>query len=286
MLVRSFALGIIALAAPVGGAVAQGDAAAQRFLAEARAGTRRYSSQQAAIADGFRRVGVEFPAMGEHWVSLARVMADTLDAARPSVLIYVNVKGTPRLAGVAYTDLLDPGDPAPRGPAPGAWHEHNGAIDEESLPLGHHGAHEGSSVAEGAPRLSILHAWVWTANPDGPFVTDNWALPFLRFGLSPDRMLARDVVRALALAADDEGYHLLMIRTAVGISPAEEPMATRVITAHRGKVLAIAGSLDGAKTLDTAQQEALAAEWARLWRELADAFPRHASRLAALRAQL
>ena len=89
---------------------AQGSDAAERFVAAARAGTTRYRSRDAAIADGYKRVGVEFPAMGEHWVSLARIMEDTVVAERPSVLIYVTVNGSPRLAGVAYTDLLEPGE--------------------------------------------------------------------------------------------------------------------------------------------------------------------------------
>ena len=76
-------------------------------LAPAR---RAIARAHAAIADGFRPVGVEFPAMGEHWVNLARVMADTLDPAMPPVLIYVMVNGKPQLGGVAFTDLLGRGE--------------------------------------------------------------------------------------------------------------------------------------------------------------------------------
>ena len=108
------------------------------FIAAARAGAARYRSRDAAIADGFRPVGVEFPAMGEHWVNLARVMADTLDPAMPPVLIYVMVNGKPQLGGVAFTDLLSRGESVGRVPGARFWHEHNGSITEESFPLQHH----------------------------------------------------------------------------------------------------------------------------------------------------
>ena len=108
------------------------------FVAAARAGAARYRSRDAAIADGFRPVGVEFPAMGEHWVNLARVMADTLDPAMPPVLIYVMVNGKPQLGGVGFTDLLSRGESVGRVPGARFWHEHNGSITEESFPLQHH----------------------------------------------------------------------------------------------------------------------------------------------------
>ncbi len=108
-----------------------------RFIADARVGTRRYVDQQHAIDDGFTRVGVEFPAMGEHWVSLARVMENAFDAKRPSILIYSNTAGGPRLAGVAYSRLLRGREEPPPFPFAGAWHEHSGTVTEGSLPLSH-----------------------------------------------------------------------------------------------------------------------------------------------------
>lgn len=267
-----------------GPANAQRNDAAERFVAAARAGTRRYQSQEAAIADGYKRVGVEFPAMGEHWVSLARIMEDTLVAERPSVLIYVTVKGAPRLAGVAYTDLLEPGESPSASPAPGAWHEHNGAVDEESLPLGHHASHAASNVADGAPRLSILHAWVWTPNPEGMFVTDNWVLPFARFGLGPDG--SRELAHALALAADDESYHLLMLRTSIPLTAREEAAAERAIEARRANAARIAATLRVERGLSRAHREALVGEWRALWTDLERALPGRVAALRKLRSQL
>jgi hypothetical protein len=259
---------------------------AARFIAEARAGTKRYADQETAIAEGFVRVGVEFPAMGEHWVSLARVMADTVDPARPSVLIYVTVNGAPRLAGVAYTDLLAEGEHPPADPAPLAWHEHNGAVDEESLPLGHHAMHSAGTASNDSLRLSILHAWIWVTNPDGVFVTDNWSLPLARAGIAADPSLPRDAIRALALAADDENYHQLMLRTALALSPDEDAVARRVIASRRAALAADTAELRRTRTLSPVQRDALVAQWDAFWRDLGRALPRRAARLQALRAQL
>jgi len=265
---------------------AQRDSAIDRFIAEAKAGTRRYASQEIAVADGFVRVGVEFPAMGEHWVNLGRVMEDSLVAARPSVLIYVNMNGAPRLAGVAYTDLLAPGERPAARPAPLAWHEHNGAIDEESLPLGHHDRHTMAGASSDSLRLSILHAWVWIANPSGTFVTDNWSLPAARFGITADRTLTREALHALALGADDERYYLLMLRTSLAMSAADELAAERVIALHRSSVRATAAALCGARILTSSQRDALASEWDKFWRDLQRTLPRHAAGLQTLRRQL
>lgn len=267
--------------APAG---AQQSDAAERFVAAARAGTTRYQSREAAIADGYKRVGVEFPAMGEHWVSLARILEDTVVPGRPSVLIYVTVNGEPRLAGVAYTDLLEPGETLPASPAPGAWHEHNGAVDEESLPLGHHAAHAPSNRADGELRLSILHAWVWTRNPEGTFVTDNWVLPFTRFGLAPDT--SRELAHALALAADEEEYHLLMLGTAIPLTPREEAAARRVLERRRASAAEIVTSVRGEGTVSAARREALVGEWRALWTDLEGALPGRVPALRRLRSQL
>ena len=128
------AVGVVRFASAQSGG---GDATA-RMVSAAREGTMRYRSIDSAIADGFKRVGVEFPAMGEHWVNLARVLENKFDPARPSVLTYITDGGRRRLAGVAYTALLAEGELPPNSAAPQAyWHEHNGSVAEESLPLHH-----------------------------------------------------------------------------------------------------------------------------------------------------
>ena len=282
-------LGLVALAAWVGsalpavaGAQRRSEPAVQRFVAEARAATQRYQRQEAAMADGYKRVGVEFPAMGEHWVSLPRVMEDTLLASRPSVLIYTTVRGRPQLAGVGYTALLDPGEQPPGwAPAKGYWHEHNGSVAEESLPALHgHAEHAGGGSDGAVPpiRLAILHAWVWTENPAGVFETDNWALPPLRVGAPAGARRSRETVRGMALASDDEGYYVQTLTARLALTAAEQARAARFVEAHRSRAKRALGAADAGKELGET--------WKALWRELAQALPKRAAALRALEKEL
>src|SRR5688500_11371632 len=127
-----------------------------KFLARARAGTSRYRDQDVAVADGYKPVGVEFPAMGTHWVHLGHILEDSLIAERPSVLIYVNVGGMAQLGGVAYTDLRTANEPPPSALSPGGWHEHNGTVAEESFPLAHDGSdHSTGMLDDPEMRLAV-----------------------------------------------------------------------------------------------------------------------------------
>ena len=263
------------------------DSATTAFLARAREGTRRYQSQEAAIADGYRRVGVGFPAMGEHWVNASAVLGDTLIAERPAVLIYVDVGGEPRLAGVAYTDLLRPGEVRPVFPAPGMWHEHNGTVADESFPLNHGDARAMLASDGGAElRLAVLHAWIWTPNPRGVFSTDNWSLPFVRLGIPAADGVPREVLQALALALDDEGYLLLTLRTGLGLTVDEEDAASTVLATRRTLAKDEAAAIQAAGQLTAEESARLAALWAETWPALERALPARAAALRQLRAQL
>jgi hypothetical protein len=261
-----------------------------RFLAEAREGTARYDSLQRAIDDGFTRVGTEFPAMGEHWVSFARVMEDTLDARRPSVLIYVNTVAGPRLAGVAYSRLIGNGSHPPAFPFPGAWHEHNGAVAEESLPTGH--ASHASSPAEGStnpvdsPRFFILHAWVRAANPDGPFATDNWTLPLVRLGLGPDITPGHDAIRGIALGVDGEDYHHDVLSKALMLSAHDDSTVAGVVRKRRAPLADELDLVRERRTISARQAALLGAAWDSLWLDLQRALPSRATDLERLRARM
>ena len=249
------------------------------FVAAARAGAARYRSRDAAIADGFRPVGVEFPAMGEHWVNLARVMADTLDPAMPPVLIYVMVNGKPQLGGVAFTDLLGRGESVGRVPGARFWHEHNGSITEESFPLQHHMGLSRAGAGDDL-RLAILHVWTNIPNPAGPFATDNWTLPARRLALRDDA-LDSTASRAAALAEDASGYYALMLETALHPSRAEHLAIDSVLSAARADARARVAALRSGK-----EQPRLGESWESMWKELARRLPRRAAELRALRGEL
>jgi hypothetical protein len=286
------ALATALVLAPALGLAQRPNADVDRFVSEARDGTRRYRSQANAIADGFKRVGVEFPAMGEHWVNLQRVMEDTLAAPRPSVLIYVNVHGQPRLAGVGYTALLDSGEQPPDfAPARGFWHEHNGTVADESFPLAHQLHREagtGTTAGDASLRLSILHAWIWTPNADGLFTTENWALPSLRVGAAAPVVLSHDAMRAMALASDSSEYYALMLRTGLSsrnppLTTAEERSVLNALAAYRDRAARDAALVRGKDRVTSDITARLATTWTSMWVELERRLPARVGRLRELR---
>lgn len=177
------------------------DTVTRAFLTRATIAADRYRDLDSAIAAGYRAVGPELPAMGQHWIQLAFLSGDRFDPDQPSVLEYITLGGRNVLVGVAYAILLAPGASPPDAPVPSRWwHTHGGDLDEESLSDSHAGAGEldGDGVA-------VLHAWVPVANPAGPFVAENWALPFLRAGLVVPAEFSIPSARALALGTGTEG---------------------------------------------------------------------------------
>ena len=259
------------------------------FIIAAKRGAMKYESQAAALAEGFRPVGVEFPAMGVHWVNLARVMADTVDPAQPSVLIYVTVNGEPRLGGVAFTDLLSPGDRLRPSPAPGFWHEHNGSVTEESLPLHHLMAPRDMRGSDQELRLAILHVWTTMSNPAGTFATDNWTLPARRLGHSLEQ-LQPSAARAVSLAQDATGYYALMLRTALELSDEETGIVDAVLADARATATARLAAFRAAIRVNApdanATERALSDSWESLWRTLSRRLPRRDRALRQLKARL
>jgi hypothetical protein len=191
---RAFAIVVMLLFVGVSFSSAQD--AASSFLERARTATAKYQDQSVAILEGYRRIGRDFPAMGEHWIRLAFLFAGKIDAEHPEVLTYVPVDGGSKLTGVAYALPLLPGESPPDLPAPkDAWHDHFRTIEDETvLPLHH--VHAGASSM---PRIAMLHAWIWTRNPDGVFAADNWAIPYVRAGLMPRENEPRSAAAALSL---------------------------------------------------------------------------------------
>jgi hypothetical protein len=260
-------------------------AAVEQFTTKARDGTRRYQSQDAAIADGYKRFGVEFPTMGEHWISAARIGENTFEPDRPSVLIYATIDGAARLVAVGYTRLVSGREPPPALPAFADWHEHNGGVAEESLPTAHHRTSTSDGDAT-SPRLFVMHAWIWSQNPDGVFATNNWSLPLARLGVSVPEPNSPDALRALALAGDVGDYHLLVLRTAVGLSSTEAGAAGSVLDTYHARATHEAASVRVAGRLTPDVSQRLTVLWDALWADLERALPARVDRLRALRRTL
>ena len=186
----------------------------EAFLRAARAGTDRYHDIVNARADGYRRVGGELPSLGEHWVHNGRALADTLDPAAPPILVYATLGGRSTLAGVAYVRFIAPGDAYPPFPSSvtHAWHDHNGGVDDEVLPLGHVGAASPAPEPSSPTRLriAVMHAWIGIDNPAGVWTSENWGLAYARVGLAPTSGPGGADARALSLL-DAAPYYLRAI---------------------------------------------------------------------------
>lgn len=158
-----------------------------------RRATERYRDIQVARREGYRLFGMEGPLMGEHWY-LPDAVRRPLDLARPSTLQYATVDGRKVLVGVAYTYYRRPDEAVPEGfaGAGDVWHTHDvtrlaraataerpllRAIVERRIRSGRVGAGDGRTL------LTMVHAWVWSDNPQGTFAEQHRGLPYLRAGL-------------------------------------------------------------------------------------------------------
>ena len=248
-------LGFLAMVAQSGSAQTT---AVDSFAARVRASTARYQDQREALKDGYRKIGPDFPSMGEHWLNRALVMQGEIDLLRPPILEYISVNHRPVLAGVAYARLAYGDPPVTAIPAPSsAWHYHSGSVDEESFIASH--AAGGAADSTPGPRIAVLHAWLWLENPDGLFATDNWMLPWKRLELPPPagRPGPDSLTLMAALAAGGEHYFTTLIRLNNDLDlPATEKISS-ILTAYAGRLRSGPGSA-----------EEMAKAWSRINQEL------------------
>ncbi|HEY0972256.1 MAG TPA: hypothetical protein VGE02_14905 [Gemmatimonadales bacterium] len=247
------------------------------FVRRARAGAAGFRDRRDAMRAGYRRVGMDFPAMGEHWVNPGLVIRGELDPAAPAILAYVPVDGEPTLVGVGYAVTMAPGAPPPSLPAGTRyWHEHNGTVDDESFVVAHDASHataHDTAHDTGSTRLAILHLWLDAPNPDGAFAADNWALPFVRLGLAVPEPFDHAAARALSLATDGAPYYLALATRRAGAgkqppptaSPAHAPDVIRTAL-ERGEadVRAVLASRPSSPNLSTSQLAELRGIWERV----------------------
>jgi hypothetical protein len=212
------------------------------FAAQVRASTARYQDQREALKDGYRKIGPDFPSMGEHWLNRAIVMRGEIDPLRPPILEYILVQGRPVLAGVAYAKLAYDEPPVTAIPAPrSAWHYHAGSVDEESFIASH--AAGGANDSTRGPRIAVLHAWLWADNPAGLFATDNWMLPWRRLGVEPPLTPGPDSLTLMAaLAAGGEHYFATLIRLNNDLDVRATEKVSDILTAYANRLRSGQGS--------------------------------------------
>ena len=195
-------------AAGVPPASAQSDARTRAFVAQASIAAARFPDSRAASTAGYRAVGPEVPAMGQHWVHPGLLNSPGVDPSEPEVLEFATIDGRERLVGVSYAILLGPGETPPDEPVSRRlWHAHAGDLDQESLADTHAGSGE-----EDSDRVAVLHVWVPQPNPAGTFAAENWTLPFLRAGLTPPSEIPEASSRAVALGTGALMYFIAQFR--------------------------------------------------------------------------
>jgi len=238
------------------------------FVACAREATDRYKDHGVAVMAGYRLIGTDFPAMGEHWINIGQVFDGIVDPRKPEVLNYIPVDGRRVLAGVAYANPLLPGEAPLSWPAgAAAWHDHTQSIADETLRPHHHGPAGPTNI----PRLSMLHVWTTAPNPDGVFAPDNWALSYTRLGLATPANTHGPAARALALATGGRRHFADVINAATDSSRpqfVEETLAT----AERA-VRDIVSRTNPRASLTTGELDELEGIWQSMWQTVDAGFP-------------
>ena len=188
------------------------------------AASERFADRRVAVADGYRRVGTDFPGMGEHWLNPDVMMRGTIDVARPTLLIYAAINGKPTLLGVGFVAVTR-GDSEPESlPGwPTAWHEHSGLLSDES------GAGRHATPRAGT-HVWVSHVWTELENPNGRYAPDNWSLPFARAGLHAPAAVDADAGRGLSLVVGGDEYLRAVLadaglRTTVNADRVDRPIA-------------------------------------------------------------
>lgn len=203
------------------------------FLDELRATVNRFEDRSEAIRAGYRRLGPDFPGMGEHWVHPGRVMRGGVDPARPPILSYVVRNGRSTLVGLAFAVPLAPGEDPPAAPfGRDVWHDHTGSVDEEVLLLNHPSSMDGRGSGH---RLSVVHAWTGVENPEGVLTQNNWALPFWRVGLRPPLPVSAEAARGVSLAFGGRKFYRALLHRAAELSPEEQGAVDRALAASASR---------------------------------------------------
>jgi hypothetical protein len=154
-------------------------------LERARQATAKYQDVRVAEADGYQKMGPDFPGMGTHFV--LTLEPNAFDIERPPILLYEKnqaAQGGYSLVGVTYLwnaaeghdgQPLDP--PFPKALA--RWHRHANICVLPGL-ANPHGLTENQCRQQGGHFVAqapwMVHAWIWKDSPSGVFGEQNEAV--------------------------------------------------------------------------------------------------------------
>ncbi|MDR8392818.1 hypothetical protein NC796_16805 [Aliifodinibius sp. S!AR15-10] len=238
----------------------------EQIVEKIRAATEIYKDQKKAQAAGYRKFGPDMPNMGVHWINPALAVNRIFDWATPSTLTYLEVNGEPRLTGVAYTFPVQPGEVPPGLPLKGIeWHFHSGDLEKEAHGLHDHEIHP--PYTEKA-RLAMIHAWVWAGNPQGYFVADNWALSYLRLGITPPADPDPGASKVLFLLDDGTDYFLRFMELASERKLPNNDKIQNILHRYREKVKVLATRMQEQLEVTEGDQHELKRLWGGMWKEM------------------
>lgn len=137
--------------------------ASAKLLTTVRTAAQPYANPNDAVAAGYQPLfgcvsGPDQGAMGIHYVNLSQYGAGTLDATKPTALIYEPSNGALSLVGVEY--IVDAAK----------WMAQNSA---PPMLEGQAFQYVSSPNRFGLPAFFELHVWAWRDNPNGTFVDWN-----------------------------------------------------------------------------------------------------------------
>jgi hypothetical protein len=221
------------------------------LISDASRETSRFADRGVAVADGYRRVGADFPGMGEHWVNVPMLLQNRIDPARPTLLTYADIAGRPTLLGIGFV-IVTRGDTTPTSVPgwPTEWHEHSGLLSEES------GAVIGTPRRDSPTHVWIMHVWTRLQNPAGQLTADNWSLPFVRVGVVAPSSVDADVGRAASLTTGGDEFLRDALTDAGLRTPANAGVVDSAISAAKVRA--------SAKLLPNADAGALRDVWMEL----------------------
>jgi hypothetical protein len=234
---------------------AHSSAPAEEALQHATEELARFRDAAVAQAEGYVHYdGRDTFMMGEHWVNRQVLRSGQCELTRPATLQYVVIDGQRTLIGVGYIcGTGTPETPAPRlFGADVAWHTHGPAfcfrgqrrLDMQAwaealpnalTPLTWQDLCQqwgGQPVQRG---MSMLHTWNWIPHPQGAFVHENPAIPFLRARLavpSQEFLDSADGQAALATLRLAHGEVMWRYRRAlpvVNATPAQRQQTEEIV---------------------------------------------------------
>ncbi|MDH3271067.1 MAG: hypothetical protein OEN56_07025 [Gemmatimonadota bacterium] len=242
------------------------------FVEELTRRGQRFEDVGVAITEGYRKLGPDFPGMGEHWVNPGLVIAGTLDPDRPPVIAYTTRRGKRVLVGFAFTRVLAPDEVPPKTVFPAsAWHDHTGGVDEESLILS--GPASMHAHGEGY-RLSMVHVWTALENPDDVLAQNNWALPFFRTGLPVPDEVSSSAARALSLTDVGIPFYRLLLSDGIELQDPLLSEAMRAFEERGEEVRTWVEARIGEDQIGRTDLRELESIWLDLWDTLERSLPK------------